>query len=130
MIATSPQLGPMPDSEDRNRPWGDRSAWDAPRSDSLDRTLGRMESKLDSVDRSFSEFRQLMQDRSSQDKVEINNRFREIDAKKADAADVELLKRIVFGAVAVILIAFVGGLAVVRFSLPGQVPPPAAGARP
>jgi hypothetical protein len=89
-----------------------------------------MESKLDSMDRSFAEFRQAMQDRSVQYRQEIDTRFRELDAKKADAADLELIKRIVFGAVGIILIAFVGGLVVIRFSLPTQVPFTAGSAKP
>jgi hypothetical protein len=103
--------------------WGERTPAN------LQRLLGRMETKIDGLDRGFADLRRDVRDRGDEFVRQIERRLEVIERDKAEAADVEMLKRIVYGAVAVILLAFIGGLAVVRFTGPSLIPP-GAGSHP
>jgi predicted RNase H-like nuclease (RuvC/YqgF family) len=125
----TPETASMPDEE--RRAWEERGrGWDRS-AENLDRTLGRLESKIDGMDRAMAEVKREMSDRRIEFKIEIDKRFSELDrriSEMAKASDVDLVKRIVFGAVAVILIGFVGGAAWVRWTV--AAPIPSIGARP
>jgi hypothetical protein len=121
--AMRPEAEPMPDEE--RRAWEERGrGWDRS-NENLDRTLGRLESKIDGMEKSVGDIRRDMSDRRIEFRLEVDKRFADIERKiseMARATDVDLVKKIVFGAVAVILIGFVGGAAWVRWTVAAPVP--------
>jgi hypothetical protein len=122
---------PLPDDE--RRQWEERGrGWDRSQ-DSLDRTLGRLETKIDSMERAVSDVRREMSDRRIEFRLEVDKKFVDLENKikeKAAANDVDLLKKIVYGAVGVVLIGFVGGATWIRWTVAVPVPTAAAGAKP
>jgi hypothetical protein len=125
----TPKVEPMPDDE--RRIWEERGrGWDRS-SENLDRTLGRLETKIDGMEKAVGEVRREMSDRRIEFRLEVDKRFADVDrrlSQMAEASDVDLVKKIVFGAVAVILIGFVGGAAWVRWTV--AAPIPTIGAKP
>lgn len=125
----TPEAVTMP--EDERRAWEERGrGWDR-NADNLDRTLGRLETKVDGMGEAISAVRREMSDRRIEFRLEVDKRFADLErriAEMAKASDVDLVKKIVFGAVAVILIGFVGGAAWVRWTV--AAPIPTIGAKP
>lgn len=125
----TPEVVKMP--EDERRVWEERGrGWDR-NTENLDRTLGRLETKIDGMEKAVGEVRREMSDRRIEFRMEVDKRFSEIEkriSEMAKATDVDLVKKIVFGAVAVILIGFVGGAAWVRWTV--AAPIPTIGAKP